>query len=189
MKLRMSDCTVTSCSIVEDQLRSSRVFWSNSFFSQYSGSLCSVSQTWNSNYPRELKREDRYELKSSLGGAAAMSDQLGGLYYCNGSICSLARATQAFAWLTWITLTVLLALVATLAILSTRNTEQSVWTRPLDHEHVQVGHSGGGGGQGRAGLAGRWHGKNHEKEAQPSNTTSQPTSNTAPAPVMSSAQV
>ncbi|GAA5948112.1 hypothetical protein JCM3765_007115 [Sporobolomyces pararoseus] len=116
-----------------------------------------------------------------LGGAAAMSDQLGGLYYCSGSICSLARATQAFAWLTWITLTILLALVATLAILSTRKAEQSVWTRPLDHEHVQVGAGGG------SGLGGRWHGKHHEKGAQPPTTSSQPTSNGAP--VMSSAQV
>lgn len=66
-----------------------------------------------------------------------MSDQLPGLGYCRGSICSLGRAVQAFAWLAWIALTFLLGLVATLAILSATNHEEAMWTRPLNLTHVK----------------------------------------------------
>lgn len=65
------------------------------------------------------------------GGAAAMSDQLFGLSWCTGSLCSLGRAVQAFAWIAWISLTLLLALVITLAVLSKKKGDESIWTRPL----------------------------------------------------------
>ncbi|GAA6008181.1 hypothetical protein JCM11491_001917 [Sporobolomyces phaffii] len=68
-----------------------------------------------------------------LGGAAAMSDQMRGLGGCTASLCSLARAVQAFAWIAWISLSLLLALVVTLAVVSARaKSTDSVWTRPLD---------------------------------------------------------
>ena len=67
------------------------------------------------------------------GGAAAMSDQLLGLSYCNGSLCSLGRAVQAFAWISWIALTLLLVLVIVLAVVSLRSkTNESIWTKPLE---------------------------------------------------------
>lgn len=68
-----------------------------------------------------------------LGGAASLSDSFGVLtsYYCNlFSYCSLARATQAFAWLSWITLTALLAVVLFGAIQGHRQAGKAAWRQP-----------------------------------------------------------
>ncbi|GAA6059995.1 hypothetical protein JCM10212_001153 [Sporobolomyces blumeae] len=77
-----------------------------------------------------------------LGGAAAMSDQLGGLTWCDGSICSLGRSVQAFAWICWISLTLLIAYVVASALVAQRKGQERVWTSPLDPSHVQIGSNG-----------------------------------------------
>jgi len=62
-----------------------------------------------------------------------MSDQLLGLSYCNGSLCSLGRAVQAFAWISGIALTLLLSLAILVAVISSRTkTNESIWTKPLE---------------------------------------------------------
>ncbi|GAA5996732.1 uncharacterized protein JCM10292_003168 [Rhodotorula paludigena] len=69
-----------------------------------------------------------------LGGAAALSDRLPGLQYCSGSLCSLGRAVQAFAWLSWILLTFLFALLVVVGILQTMRSSSGVWMEPWSAE-------------------------------------------------------
>ncbi|GAA6028179.1 hypothetical protein JCM8097_006900 [Rhodosporidiobolus ruineniae] len=68
-----------------------------------------------------------------LGGAAAMADQLPGLSsrWCTGTLCSLGRAVEAFAWICWVALTLLFALLLAAGILAHRNGGSGAWTGPF----------------------------------------------------------
>lgn len=96
-----------------------------------------------------------------------MSDQLIGLSYCNGSLCSLGRAVQAFAWISWIAITLLLSLVIILAVISLKNTNEFIWTKPL-----QV-HSSTKSSQPNVHPGSHTH-THSQPQAQPQATTAQP---------------
>ncbi|GAA5895982.1 hypothetical protein JCM6882_005579 [Rhodosporidiobolus microsporus] len=68
-----------------------------------------------------------------LGGAAAMADQLPGLSssYCTGTLCSLGRAVEAFAWISWVCLTFLFIGLLTFGILGHTRGNGAVWTGPF----------------------------------------------------------
>ncbi|GAA5828884.1 hypothetical protein JCM11251_005907 [Rhodosporidiobolus azoricus] len=73
-----------------------------------------------------------------LGGAAAMADQLPGLSssYCRGTLCSLGRAVEAFAWISWVCLTLLFIGLLTFGIIGHTRGNGGVWMEPLT---TQVG--------------------------------------------------
>lgn len=82
-----------------------------------------------------------------VGGAGAMASSFYAATSCMLTVCRLANATQAFAWLTWCALTLLLAVVLFVAIsvqVHSRKDDnaKNVWTHEL--ESVARGHTGAG---------------------------------------------
>jgi hypothetical protein len=101
------------------------------------------------------------------GGAAALSDHgWATSSFCSYSICDLARAVQAFAWISWVTLTLLLALLLTGGILAHRRDGPGAWTAPFALE--------GGVGTKRTPTTA------NGAPATPATTTTAGTANTAP---------
>ncbi|GAA5895391.1 hypothetical protein JCM8208_005996 [Rhodotorula glutinis] len=79
-----------------------------------------------------------------LGGAAGMADRIPGLSssFCSGSLCSLGRAVEAFAWISWVALTFLLAGLVTFGALGHKHHGSNVWKAPFS---ADVGGSGAPG--------------------------------------------
>ncbi|KAK4056716.1 hypothetical protein OIO90_002268 [Microbotryomycetes sp. JL221] len=66
-----------------------------------------------------------------VGGAGGMADRLPlNSSFCDSSLCSLGRATEAFAWITWICITLLLAM-ALYGLISGSRTNSTAWRDPL----------------------------------------------------------
>ncbi|KAI5480801.1 hypothetical protein MNV49_007211 [Pseudohyphozyma bogoriensis] len=60
-----------------------------------------------------------------------MANQLPGLDYCRGySVCDIASALEAFAWLSWITLTFQLVVLLFTGVREHTRGRPSVWTEP-----------------------------------------------------------
>ncbi|GAA5833638.1 hypothetical protein JCM9279_001583 [Rhodotorula babjevae] len=111
-----------------------------------------------------------------LGGAAGMADRIPGLSssFCSGTLCSLGRAVEAFAWISWVALTFLLAGLVTFGALAHKRHGANVWKAPFSAD------VGGGSAPGPAAT--------HAPEKGISNTTAA-ASPTATAPVATSSPV
>ncbi|GAA5941217.1 hypothetical protein JCM3775_006651 [Rhodotorula graminis] len=112
-----------------------------------------------------------------LGGAAGMADRIPGLSssFCSGSLCSLGRAVEAFAWISWVTLTVLLVGLVTFGALAHKRHGPNVWKAPFSADL-------GGGAPGSAAAGAQ------EKGISNTSTTAAASPN-ANAPVVTSSPV
>jgi len=73
-----------------------------------------------------------------------MADRIPGLSssFCSGTLCSLGRAVEAFAWISWVALTFLLAGLVTFGALAHKRHGSTVWKAPFS---ADVGGSGAPG--------------------------------------------